>query len=437
MAAREQGFGLWTGVGIVASSMIGTGVFLSAGFMAQDLGPGLILLAWCVGSVVALAGARAYGALARQVPRSGGEYRYLHDLFHPALGYFAGWVTLLVGFSAPVAVNARAASAFADTLVPVPDQQWLASTLVVALTLFHALHLATSRWTQDVLALVKAVLVLAFAALGLAAGSHAWPTWTPPQATPGFPFGAFATGLFFVAFAFSGWNGAVYVTEEFRRPKRDVPRAMLLGCALVATLYVLVNWVFVANLSPERAAVVFRYEAERVTLGHLIAADVLGPAGGKAMSLLALLSFVSAMSAFILTGPRAYAAMAADGFLPRVLMAREGHPPVGSVLLQGVVTLLLLHTHELRDILQNVGAILTLLSALTAAALVRVWWRPAGRPRPDALSLTAALVYVVAAAWMFYFGFRRSPQLGLWLAVIAGASAAAYGLTRWLRPRRA
>lgn len=436
MSTKEHRFGLWTGVGIVASSMIGTGVFLSAGFMAQDLGPGPLLLAWVAGAVIALSGARAYGAVAMRLPRSGGEYRYLHDLFHPWLGYFAGWATLFVGFSAPLAANARAAAVFAGTLVPVPHEGLLAAFFVVALTLFHARDLSLSRWTQDSLALVKAALVLGFAALGLFAGHNTWPTWTPPNVSAGFPVAAFATSLFFVAFAFTGWNGAVYVAEEFRNPKRDVPRSMLVGCGLVAVLYLLVNWVFVANLSPERAAVVFRYEEERVTLGHLIAADMLGPLGGKAMSALALLSFLSAMSAFVLTGPRAYAAMAADGFLPRALVAREGRPPVGSILFQGVVTLLLLHTHGLRDILQNVGAILTLLSALVAASLFRLRFRPGLGPPPDPLSLVAAGIFVVAAAWMLYHGFRTSAQLWLWVAVLVVVSATAYAGTHLLRRRR-
>src|SRR2546426_7528229 len=109
MSAPRRILGLGSGVGIVAANMIGAGVFLSAGFMAQDMGPGTILLAWVTGAVIALAGSRAYAAVAQLVPRSGGEYRYLSDLLHPSLGYLAGWGSLLLGFSAPVAVAAVAA----------------------------------------------------------------------------------------------------------------------------------------------------------------------------------------------------------------------------------------------------------------------------------------------------------------------------------------
>jgi APA family basic amino acid/polyamine antiporter len=438
MSPANPHLGLATGIGLVIANMIGAGVFLSAGFMAQDLGPGQILLAWVVGTAVALCGTRAYAALSLVVARSGGEYRCLHDLLHPLLGYFAGWVTLFMGFSAPVAVNALAAAAFTGTLVPVGQPRVLASVYVLVLTVLHARDLQVSRWTQDLLVLVKIALVGAFALLGVLAGNSAWPTWTPPHASDSFPTQAFAVSLFFIAFAFSGWNAAIYSMEEFRNPRRDVPRAMLVGCAVVAALYLVVNWVFVANLTPQRAAVVFEYETARVTLGHLIAQDLLGPVGGRAMSVLAVCSFLSAMSAMIFVGPRVYAAMAGDGLLPAILKARAGRPPAGSVWFQGAVTLLLLQAQTLRDILANVGAILTLVVALTVLALIKVWLAPGARPRPDGLSVLCAVVYIAVAAWLLPHGLRDRAHLALWLGGLASATVIAYGLTRmWQRTRPA
>src|SRR5436190_18089622 len=96
---------LWPGIGLVVANMIGAGVFLSTGFMAQEMGPWPILLAWVVGAVIALAGTVAYGEVARMIPRSGGEYRFLSEVFHPALGYFAGWASMLLGFAAAIAVD--------------------------------------------------------------------------------------------------------------------------------------------------------------------------------------------------------------------------------------------------------------------------------------------------------------------------------------------
>jgi APA family basic amino acid/polyamine antiporter len=428
MARPSKAFGTWSGVALVVSNMIGAGVFLSAGFMAQDLTPGQILLAWGIGAVIALSGARAYASVAQLVPRSGGEYRYLSDLLHPYLGCVAGWASLLVGFSAPVAVDALSAGSFSATLWAGFDPKTVGAILVIVLTGLHSLGLRSSKWTQNALVVVNGTLILGFVTLGLGLGRNQWPTWVPPNPHPGFPLAPFMMSLFFIAFAFSGWNAATYAAEEFEKPSRDVPRAMLIGCALVAVVYLLVNWVFVANLTPERARVVFDYEKTRVTLGHLIATDLAGPVGGRLMSVLAIVAFVSAMSAMTFAGPRVYMCMAADGFLPKILQGREGRPPVGSVLLQGALALLIIYTHTLQDMLHNVGAILTIFASLTAACLFRVRFNPQGRPRPPVSSLVAAGIYVLSAVWMLYFGFRGETRLLFWVGGVAGISGVAYAL---------
>ena len=434
LPARSDRLSLWSGVGLVAANMIGAGVFLSAGFMAQEMGPSLVMLAWLVGTLVAVAGTRAYGAVARLVPRSGGEYRYLSELLHPALGYLAGWASLLVGFAAPIAASAIAAGYFAATLAPVPPLA-VGSVVIVVLTALHAGGFRLSRRTQDGLVVVKAALLVGFAVLGLAHAAGRWPAWSPPAPAES-PVAAFAGSLFFVAFAFSGWNAAVYAAEEFRDPPRDVPRAMLIGCLLVAALYLAVNWVFVATLTPQQASVVLAYESQRVTLGHLVMSELLGPRGGQAMSLLTIVAFVSSVSAMLFVGPRVYSAMAHDGLLPRMFAGRAGQTPRASVVLQGVLALVLLFTHELQQILSNVGAILTLFAALVALSLFRVRFARKDLPRPSTGTLIAAGIYVAFAAWMLYFGFRGATHLVAWLAVIALAALVFYGFTARFRETR-
>ena len=422
--------GLWPGVGLVAANMIGAGVFLSAGFMAQDMGPAPILLAWVVGAALALSGARAYAAVARLVPRSGGEYRYLSELLHPSLGYLSGWASLLVGFSAPIAADAIAAGEFARTVIPGLHARWAAAALIAALTLLHLVGLRTSARTQNALVVLKALLLAGFVGVGLAFGSAAWPAWQPPGGGAGFPLAAFVRSLFFVAFAFSGWNAVAYAAEEFREPERTVPRAMLVGCALVALLYLVVNWIFVANLTPSDATIVFHYESDRVTLGHAVVTKLLGAGAGRVMSLFTVAVFLSAMSAMIFVGPRVYAAMARDGYLPRALAGHDGRPPVGAILLQGALSVAIVFTHPLREILESVGAILVLFSALVALGLFRVARRSAGRPRPSPIALAAAAVYVAASAWMLAYAFRDAPRVLAWIAGVGAAGLGAWALSR-------
>jgi APA family basic amino acid/polyamine antiporter len=433
MNASAGHLGLKSGIGLVVSNMVGAGVFISAGFMAQDLSPGLILLSWVLGSVIALSGARAYATVATWVPRSGGEYRYLSDLMHPALGCLAGWGSLLVGFSAPIAVDALAAGEFARTLgSPLPASVF-GAFVIVGLGVLHAMGRSISKRAHNLLFIGNGLLLAGFALTGVFFGTNQWPTWVPSAAatTMGFPAEAFARGLFFIAFAFSGWNAAIYAASEFRDPKRDVPRALLIGCSLVALLYLAVNWVFVANLSPDDFTVVFGYDESRVTLGHVILSRILGPTGGLVMSFLVLVAFLSAASAMTIVGPRVYATMAADGYLPAVLRAREGQTPVTSVALQCAVALIILATHTIQQALANVGAILTLFAALVSVSIFRRAFSTGdGLEKPSRVTLAAAFIHVSSSVFMLYFGFRDSTRLLIWVGVVAAAGLGFWALAR-------
>src|SRR6185503_3805275 len=318
--------GLWSGVGIVIANMIGAGVSTTPGFMAMDLAPSYILLAWLVGGVAALSGARAYAAIAQAIPRSGGEYRYLSTLWHPMLGYLAGWTSLLVGF-------------YTGTLgVDIP-WRLVTAVVIILVTALHAFDLRASRRGQNLLVAVKLTLVIGFVVVGLVAGSNAWPEWRPKASEHGLPLAPFFQSLVFIAFCYSGWNAAIYASEEFASPRPDVPRAMLIGCATVMVLYMLVNWVFIANLTPSHYGAWIGDDPERITLGHVLMKNLVGITGAKIMSVFMIVALLSAASAMTMIGPRVYAAMARDGYLPAAFAGKDGRPPLWSVLLQGAIAM--------------------------------------------------------------------------------------------------
>ena len=421
---------------MVIANMIGAGVFLSTGFMAQDMNSQQILLAWFVGMLIAMTGAKAYSGLVQLVPQSGGEYRFLSTLIHPALGYFAGWASLLIGFSLPIAISALAAGAFASTLHAGVDMTPIAVLVILALTAAHAVGMRISITAQNALVAVKIMLVVGFIVAGLIFGSNAWPEWTPPNASEGFPVGSFMRNLFYVAFAFSGWNAAIYAASEFKNPKRDVPRAMILGSLVVGILYLFINWIFLANLTPEQSRIVFSYETDRITLGHLIMRNILGDTGAACMSIFAIIAFISSASAMTFLGPRVYAAMAQDGFLPTALKGKEGKPPVGAVVLQGAIALFLVLVYQLQQALSNAGAILTLFSALTVFSLFWICIKRTEYPRPAPLVLVAGGLFFVISAVMLYFGFSGSPVLNLWVGICALAALIGYFIAKRRMPCR-
>jgi len=357
--------GFVSATALVVANMIGTGVFTTSGFLLADLGsPWIVILVWFLGGCIALLGALCYGALARVIPESGGEYVFLSRTLHPALGYVAGLLSLLVGFSAPIAA---AAYAFGQYLAPWTNAaapQVAGTVLLLIFYALHALHVKRGAWVQNVAVIAKVVLIAAFIVFGAARLPS-----PPPPNVEALPLaaiaGSVAVSLVWVMFSYSGWNAAVYVASEVRNPERILPRALWVGTLIVAALYVALNAVFVFASPPEQLA-------GKLEVGQ-IAAEALGGAGwARGVTAIVALALVSSVSSMMMAGPRVYAKMAEDGYLPRVLAPEPGQPPRLGLLLQFALALLLLWSTTFESLLTYIGFTLGLGTAATVVGLVRL-----------------------------------------------------------------
>ncbi|MGB5277114.1 MAG: amino acid permease [Gammaproteobacteria bacterium] len=424
-----------SGAGLVVADMIGVGVLVSTGYMAQDMSAKPILVAWLVGTVVAICGVVAYSGIVAAIRESGGEYRFLSDLVHPFLGYVAGWGSLVLGFSAAIAVDAHAIGSFLNTLLPGPDPRMAGAIVVVAMTILHAFDTKLSHKGQNLLVSFKLAFLLLFVLLALTMGNNAMPTWSPPNKTEGFPWIKVIENQFWIAFAFSGWNAAIYAAGEFRNPGRDVPRSMMIGLVVVGILYLVINWVFVANLTPADAVAVFTYEETRITLAHLIANDIFGRHGGLIVSILVIIAFLSAISAMMVIGPRVYAAMADDGYLPKIFKPCSGKPPLNATLLQATVSLLLLFSHTLREAVLAASAFLLLFTALTAASLFRLR-RYNRQPYPSRYQLIASAIFILAVTVILVTGLQTATVQWYSFGVVLLLATITYLVTLYVRRSR-
>lgn len=352
--------GFWSATALVIASMIGTGVFTTSGFLLSDLRtPANVLWVWAGGGVLACLGAMSYGALARRWPESGGEYLFLSRTLHPAAGYIAGWVSFLVGFSAPMAFAAYAFGEYSRVWWPGCPPRLSGTCLVLVLSLVHAAHVRRGAWVQNLTVLLKLMLLLGFLGLALTRLKV-----TAPATAAGVPVSSWAVSLMWVSFSYSGWNAAVYVASEVARPQRNLPRAMLLGALVVTGLYLLVNAAFVYSAPvPDLAG--------RPDIGRVAASALGGPAWGKALTSLVAVVLVSSVSAQIMAGPRVYARMAADGYLPGWLRMGE-HPPRGAIALQAMTGCLMLWSASFEWFLTYMGFTLGLSTAATVLGLVRL-----------------------------------------------------------------
>jgi APA family basic amino acid/polyamine antiporter len=349
-----------TGTALVVGNMVGAGVFTTSGFALADLGRReWVLLAWLVGGVLAFCGAISYGALARRLPESGGEYLFLGRVFHPLAGFLAGWVSLLAGFTAPIAVAGLVLAAY---VLPGggTEQKWLASLAIAVAVGLHGIRLHPGVVLQNVAVGVKLVLLaglIGFGGIRIAA-SEIVPTVAPPA----FDIGAFAVSLVWISFSYAGWNAAVYVAGEVRDPDRAIQRSLLIGTGIVTAVYLALNAVFLYSTDPAELAGVPEVAA--------VAAEALGgPVLARAVSVLIALALFTSISAMVMAGPRVYARMAADGLFPRMFSTRSDVPGA-AVALQGGLALVVVWIGELAHLLGYIGFVLGLSSAATVAALM-------------------------------------------------------------------
>jgi APA family basic amino acid/polyamine antiporter len=429
--ASDRPLTLAPALALVVSSMIGTGVFTTAGFMLGQLGsPRLVLALWALTGLLALAGAAVYAELGAMMPRAGGEYVYLTRAFHPAVGFLSGWLALVVGFAAPAAAGALAFGGYLQTLAPGVSVRGAAFALVAVTTALHAREVRRAGVAQALVTGLVVVVIVVFIVAALASGHADWSRLTaaaPPASAGVGTAGAIAVSLVYTAYSYFGWNGAAYVAGELHDPHRTLPRALIGGAALVTALYVALNAVFLAA-APASALV------GQVEIGHVAALALFGARGGTLLTALIALALGSSVSALAMTGPRVVQAMADDGVFFRALGRTNARgAPARAVVLQGALAALGIATATFEPLLVYAGFTLSLSAAVTVAGAFVLRWREPDAPRPHrALAWPwSGVAFLALSGFMTVFAIRERP-----LESLAGLVTLVVGGVAWALWRR-
>ena len=400
--------------------MIGTGIFTSLGFQVGDLPTGFAIMAvWAVGGGCALCGALSYAELGAALPRSGGEYHFLGEIYHPSVGFLAGWISATVGFSAPVAIAAMAFSTYFSEVVPGVNTLMLSLAVVTICTLVLLRDLQLGSAFQNGSTILKVALVLVIIGAGFWAKATQPISFLPTRTDGALILSApFAISLYWVMYAYSGWNASTYIVGEVRNPSRTIPFSVGLGTVLVITLYLATNAVF---LRTTPAAEMMGKQQVAVIAG----AHIFGPAGAKVMASLICLGLVSSVSGMMWIGPRITAAMGEDLVILAPLARRNARGiPVTAILAQFAIVILLLLTATFQTTVNYIQFSLTLCSTLTVLGVFVLRWRRPNLPRPYrtwGYPVTPA-IFLAISAWMLVHMLTetstRTPSL-LGLATMA------------------
>ena len=411
-----------TATAIVVANMVGTGIFTSLGFQVGPLPSGFSIMAlWFVGGVCALCGAFSYAELGAALPRSGGEYNFLGRIYHPSVGFLAGFISATVGFAAPVAVAAIAfgkyfAGVF-PSILPVP----ISLTVVVIATLPLLRDLKLGSFFQDSATFLKIALILVIIAAGCFVKSPQPVSFLPSHGDGRLIMSSgFAVSLFWVMYAYSGWNASTYIVGEVRNPGRSIPLSVGLGTLLVMGLYLAVNATFLR--AAPMADLDGKPEVALVAGGYLF-----GAAGGKIMALFICVGLISMVSSMMWIGPRVTMTMGEDlrtlGWLART---NERGIPITAILVQFAIAIVLLLASKFDEVVNYIQFSLTLCSTLVVLGVYVLRWRQPALLRPYrawGYPVTPA-IFLLISGWMMWFmlmGERtRGPSLWGFATLLLG-----------------
>lgn len=482
----KRSLGLFDATMVVVGGMIGSGIFLVSADMARLLGSaGWVLVAWALTAALTLAAALSYGELAAMMPRAGGQYVYLRESFSPLAGFLYGWTLFTVIQTGTIAAVCVGFGRYAGVLFPwIAEDRYLVEPIhlspgyavslsiaqlvaigvIVFLTWMNTRGIDYGKIVQNVFTSAKTAALVALIVLGVALGANAtamsanfsvpWASVAATPVAPGVDVSTLTGLLIALAvaqvgslFASDAWNNITFTAGEVKNPRRDVPLSLALGTGLVMLLYFLANVAYFVTLS---VTAVQTAASDRVAAATL---ESIWPGiGGMLMAGGIMISTFGCANGLVLTGARAYYAMARDGLFFRSAggLNASGVPGWG-LAIQGVwaAALVLPRTFDpatgqygnlYSNLLDYIVSAALLFYVATIAGVFRLRWTRPDAPRPyrawgypvvPALYIVSALV--ILGILVIYRASTTWPGLAI---VLAGVPVYAW-LNRDAASRRA
>ena len=428
----RRALGVWGAAAFVVTSMIGTGIFTVPAFVRVAAGNGVSALGvWMVGAMLALFGAFCYAELATRMPKAGGEYQYLSNVYGRPWGFVGGWITFFAGFAAPTAASSIAAVEYFSHLTPWWDRNTpllpnlgtgitqgsaIAALLPLSLAFAHSLGVRLSGRLQITLAAITVGAIVIFTATGFASGrgdfggviggsNTTWKWWS---------------ALIPVGFAYSGWNAAAYLAGEVTEPRRNLPRALIWGTLSVAVLYIALNLLYFFALPADSWQAV-------VSVGNEAAERLFGESGGKLVSAIIMFLILGAISAWTASGPRIYYAMACDGLAPSIFkrLGQRSQAPIIAIFTQAIIASIMALNSAFGALVLYVGSGVMLISMLTVAAVYfvrrtspadsKLYFSVPGYPFTPAI-----YILLVILSWIQTLRNDPKPPIAALITIIAG-----------------
>jgi APA family basic amino acid/polyamine antiporter len=437
--------GIFPATNIVVANMIGAGIFTTSGLLMAGLNdPVLMLSLWFIGGIIALCGALSYGELGAAMPGAGGEYLFLSKLYHPVFGFLSGWVSFIVGFSAPIAASAigfseyfcraiPAIPAFLDTegiMDPVATKTLLSVTVILVFSFIHYRGIKSGALIQNVLTILKVSLIVFLLLAGFLSGKGDMANFTAGEGvTHGLAgWKTIGLSLMWIMFAYSGWNASTYLGAEIKNPAKTLPRSLILGTGIVMFLYLSINVLYIYGIKPDEMKGV-------ISVGGLAMGNLFGRSADTLFSLLISFALFSSLSAFIIIGPRVYYSMAKDGLFFKSVS--KIHPrfqvPSNSILLQCAMAVILTLSGTFEQVLTYMGFALGIFPVLTVVGVFRLRINDRQAIKMAGFPVTQ-IIYILTGVTILILAFLERPaESSIALLTVAAGIPAYYLFRRSIR----
>ena len=431
--------GLTTATALIVGEVIGVGIFLTPAGMAKSLGsPSWLIAVWLTMGISAIGGALCFGGLAARYPEAGGLYAYLREAYGPRTAFLFGWLSMLVTDPGLTAMLAVGLADYVAHLVPLADWGLKATAIaaIVVLAVVNMLGNAIGSGVLRALAVLKLGLLAFLVAWGFGFGRGDWsnlmPFWTQrPGSAP--PVEALAGGLIMAFISFAGWWDASKIAGEVRDPERTMPRALVLGVALVTIVYIAVSVVFLYLVAPDQIAT----KQDEAAFAALAGRALFGPIGEGVFSGIVIASVAGSLAAILMASPRVYYAMARDGLFFSSFASVNPHTgtPARATAIQATLAMMLALTGSFDQILSYFMVPTLAFLAMTLIGVFVLHRRSRSSGDPGLIIPgypVSVLLAVVPIVIVIVLQTLRDPRrVGIGLAVVAlGLPVAIWVLAR-------
>lgn len=410
MTPQQQKYTLSVGITLVIANMIGTGVFTSLGYQVGPIPSGFaILILWLIGGVVALSGAFTYAEIATTLKKSGGEYYYLSSIFHPAIGFISGWMSMLVGFAGAISAVAIAIGEYSHVLIPLPTKVIAIAAIVIVSTI-HWFGVKAGGLAQNILTSTKLLLIAFFCIapffvsdvtksdISFLPQAGDWDLITST---------GFAVSLVFVVYAYTGWNAAAYIAGNLENPGRNLPLSLILGTVIVVVIYLSLNGMFLYSAT-------FDELNGKNDIGNVVAFKLFGPEKGAIFSALFSIALLSTLSAMTIAGPRVLEAMGDDYKKLNQFSAKNKYEmPYLAILGQAGWAIFLVLVSSFKEIIQYISVSLSIFSMVTVIGIFilrKNYGRHERSFQVPGYPVTP-MIFIGCTCWMLYYVAAEDPVI--------------------------